>query len=289
MAEIEFIEETHQYLADGVLLPSVSKIIAWYFGDKYKDVPKDVLKMASEYGTGVHNAIDEFIKTGVISSEYTEQVIEFCEVEKENNIEVTDSEQTVHFEDKYAGRYDLKGIVNGIPSLIDIKTTYDVDKEHLALQLALYRRAIGEELKCYCLWLPKRKKGQLIEIEPYSNDKLDSILNAYMSQLESPYLAKQNSQVCLYSQDEIARIRNFMALKNEIDRIIEHGKTKAKKYMRENGIKSVDNGDYKITYTPPTKKTSVDIEKMKQDGIYEKYTKETDMAESVRITWRNQE
>ena len=289
MADIEFIEETHQYLLDGVIVPSVSSIIAWYFGDKYKDVPTDVLRKAAEYGTNVHNAIEEYIETGIVSEKFTQQVIDYIGLEDENTIIIENSEQMVHYEDFYAGRYDLLGQVNYEPSLIDIKTTYAVDKEHLALQLGLYRMALGRELKCYCLWLPKTGRGQLIEIAPYTNEQLKSILIAYRGGKESPYGTKQGGQVCLYTKQEISRIRDFMALKKEIDKIIDDGKKKAKEFMRSNGIKSVDNEDYKITYLEPSTKMVVDVDRMKADGIYEKYLKETGVAESVRITWRNQE
>ena len=44
--------------------------------------------------------------------------------------------------------------------------------------------------------------------------------------------------------------------------------------------------DYKYTYSEPTVRKSVDTTKMKDDGIYENYTKETPVAATVRITKR---
>lgn len=177
-ADVEFIEDTHTYLLDGVLLPSVSDIIKWHLGDMYATVPAHILTKAAVYGTKVHEAIEKYIKTLEVS-EYAEEVARYVELEEKYNIEIEDSEQIITYGDKYAGRYDLIGKVGGMPSLIDIKTTYRLNKDHLALQLGLYRLALQKPLKCFCVWLPRTKKAQLVEIEPVPEDKLKEIINAY--------------------------------------------------------------------------------------------------------------
>ena len=48
---LEYIDETHTYIFDGVILPSITQILKIKFGNKYKDVSEDVLKKASERGT----------------------------------------------------------------------------------------------------------------------------------------------------------------------------------------------------------------------------------------------
>ena len=40
---IEFIEESHTYLIDGVITPSVSEILNFIFPDKYSNIPKQIL------------------------------------------------------------------------------------------------------------------------------------------------------------------------------------------------------------------------------------------------------
>ncbi len=74
--------------------------------------------------------------------------------------------------------------VNGKRSLIDIKTTYNVDKEYLSWQLGLYNYALGEKAeKFYCIWLPKRKSGELIEIKIKSNKEIKEFLNEIKSKI----------------------------------------------------------------------------------------------------------
>ena len=55
---IEFIEEGHIYLKDGIIVPSVSEILHHIFPDKYKGIPNWVMEKKAEYGTKVHYAIE---------------------------------------------------------------------------------------------------------------------------------------------------------------------------------------------------------------------------------------
>ena len=40
---VEFIEEGHIYLVDGVIVPSVTQILHRVFPEKYEGIPKEVL------------------------------------------------------------------------------------------------------------------------------------------------------------------------------------------------------------------------------------------------------
>lgn len=178
MSDVEFIEETHNYLLNGVLLPSVSEIIQWHLGDKYSNVPLHILVTAQVYGTRVHEAIEKYVKTLEVD-EYAEEVSKYAELEAKYNIEITETEQIITYGYQYAGRFDMIGTVNGDPALIDIKTTYRVNKDHLALQLGFYRMALQRPLKCFCAWIPKKGNPKLIEIEPTPEEELKEIVHAY--------------------------------------------------------------------------------------------------------------
>ena len=57
---IEYIDEIHTYLIDGIIVPSVSQILHdKVFPDKYKGVPEKVLMAKAEYGTKVHSIIED--------------------------------------------------------------------------------------------------------------------------------------------------------------------------------------------------------------------------------------
>ena len=55
---IEFIEETHTYLYEGIIIPSVSEILHFIFPDKYKNVDKEILYKKAIYGSKIHEAIE---------------------------------------------------------------------------------------------------------------------------------------------------------------------------------------------------------------------------------------
>ena len=82
------------------------------------------------------------------------------------------------------------------------------------------------------------------------------------------------------------RIKAFYNLKDEIDAIEKEAKEKAKAIMKEKGIKSFKNDDITITYIPESTKSVVDTDRLKADGLYEKYTKTTTVKDSVRFTWQ---
>ena len=200
---LEFVEEEHIYLLDGVILPSVSEILHFIFPDKYKGVPSEVLNAKASYGTEIHISIQSYEENLVgnemylpcsSSSEAYQCVVDdydlnyieraslkqYIKLKKENNIEVLEQEQMIHYEDKYAGRFDMIARVNGDYCLCDIKTTATLDKEYLSWQLSLYAFARKEKFdKLYAIWLPKKDLGQLIEIDRKSDEEILEMLRKY--------------------------------------------------------------------------------------------------------------
>lgn len=191
--EIEFIESTHQYIVDGVLTPSVSEILKFIFPNKYSNVPASVLKAKAEFGTHVHEAIEKYENCEDVELTPMEEIVfeQYLELKEKYEIEPIEQETLVHFEDRYCGRLDMIANVNGVRSLVDIKTTAKVDKESLSWQLSMYKFAYlsvnpkGYFEKLYCLWLPKGELGRLIEIEPKSINEILEVLDRYESHCET--------------------------------------------------------------------------------------------------------
>ena len=61
---LEFIEETHTYIYDGVILPSITQILKTKFGKKYNGISKEILNKASQRGTEIHKAIEDYETKG---------------------------------------------------------------------------------------------------------------------------------------------------------------------------------------------------------------------------------
>ena len=139
---ITFIEKDHIYLLnDTYVIPSVTQILSFIFPDKYKGIPEHILKNKSQYGTKIHEAIEKFESEGIIEKlDYIQEASfnQYLRLKKEHKIEVIDQEQIIHYKDIYCGRYDMSANVNGEYSLIDIKTTAELDLEYLSYQLSLY-------------------------------------------------------------------------------------------------------------------------------------------------------
>lgn len=56
------------------------------------------------------------------------------------------------------------------------------------------------------------------------------------------------------------------------------------KLFEQYGIKSIDNDYWRTTYVPPHTTKRVDTQKMKDAGVYEEYTKESEVKGAIRVT-----
>ena len=147
---VEYIDETHTYLCDGIILPSITQILKIKFGNKYNNVSQDVLQRASELGTATHKAIEDYCKLGI--DDGSKELRNFKFLQKQFNFEVIDNEVPIilfyNNEPVACGRLDLVlgdeklGLMLG-----DIKRTSVLDKEYLAYQLNLYRIGYRQSYK----------------------------------------------------------------------------------------------------------------------------------------------
>ena len=145
---LEYFDDIHQYLVDGICVPSITQMLKLRFKNKYSMVDRVTLERASERGTEVHNAIEKYCKTGI--EEDLKEVKNFKFLQKQYNFEVIGNEIPVILF-KYdipisAGRLDLVLSMDGVIGGGDIKRTSTLDKNYLAYQLNLYRIAYRQ---CY--------------------------------------------------------------------------------------------------------------------------------------------
>ena len=97
-------------------------------------------------------------------------------------------------------------------------------------------------------------------------------------------LIKFNNDELEIAEEYKEKLRNFMKLKKEIERTEKELKERALEYMEENDKDELDSEVMKIKYVKAFTRKSVDTEKLKEHGLYDEYTKETDVKPSVRIT-----
>ena len=145
---LEYIDDSHTYLVDGVIVPSITQILKIKFGGKYSNVNKTVLKRAADKGTEVHKAIQNYCEKGIESD--LKEVRNFKFLQKSYGFEVLQNEvPVILFKNDIpvaAGRLDLVLRQDDEIGLGDIKRTSALDKEYLAYQLNLYRIAYQQ---CY--------------------------------------------------------------------------------------------------------------------------------------------
>lgn len=177
MYNVEYIDEIHTYLVNGIIVPSVSQLIHEnVFPDKYKGVPKKILQAKAEYGTEVHSIIEKIEN----SEEYTttsvyikESIKQYFKLKDEYNVVVKEQEKIVNYKDIYAGRFDMVAEINGSLCLCDIKTTAELDLEYLSWQLSMYELAYGKKFdKLIAIWLPKKGLGKIVEVERIEKEKI---------------------------------------------------------------------------------------------------------------------
>ena len=139
---LEYIDETHTYLYNGVILPSITQILKTKFGNKYDAVKTEVLQKASEKGTAVHQAIEDYEKRSIEDAN-CEELRNYKFLKSQFKFECLDNEVPVvlfhNGKPISAGRVDLILEYEGEVGIADIKRTSVFDKEYVAYQTNLYR------------------------------------------------------------------------------------------------------------------------------------------------------
>lgn len=141
--DVEFIEDGHLYLVDGVITPSITQILKYKFGGKYDFVDAKTLSKASQKGTAVHKAIEEYEKEGkeadfkeLKSYKLLKNLYKWKTLESELCVVLEDDSEVLG-----VGTLDLLVEIDGKLGIGDIKRTSVLDKEYVAYQLNLYRMA----------------------------------------------------------------------------------------------------------------------------------------------------
>lgn len=141
---LEYLDDIHQYLVDGIMVSSITQMLKMRFGNKYAGIDALTLQRASERGTVIHKAIEEYCKDGT-DRDYVKELKNFKFLQKQYAFNVIENELPVILFDGdetiSAGRLDMVLSMADQRGLADIKTTSTLDKEYLGLQLNLYRIA----------------------------------------------------------------------------------------------------------------------------------------------------
>lgn len=134
---------------DGEEVPSVSEITRFISREVYGDVSQFRLDNAAERGRAVHKALEVLDKYGEVeaSEDIVPYIRAYLQFRKDHPSEWSLIEKPICHPDKlYAGTIDRYGTVDGLPTLVDYKTTGTIDPQHRTMYAAaqnLYRKALG--------------------------------------------------------------------------------------------------------------------------------------------------
>ena len=137
---LEYDDDTHTYIVDGVIVPSVTQLLGEKFND-YAGVSTSVLEQASQKGTAMHEAIERFEKTGAENDSKELRNYKFLKRHyKWTNI---DNELPIIYEENgqvlFAGRLDQIIEIDSKLGINDFKRVSAPNKEKICYQLNLYK------------------------------------------------------------------------------------------------------------------------------------------------------
>lgn len=148
---LEFFDSNHVYELDGERIPCVSDLCRFIHKEIYKDAPLWQMEAAADRGTKVHAATEALDKAGraEIEDGYLPYLQAYAQFRQEHEVQWELIEYSdYHPELMYAGTIDRYGLLDGVKTLVDIKTTYRV-----------YKPLCGASLNLYRLILEARKKA----------------------------------------------------------------------------------------------------------------------------------
>ena len=142
--ELEFEETRHSYWLNGCRIPSVTTLMKPLSDDFYGTVDKEILERAAKRGTAIHNSAENLVKFGIedIDPEYGGYFEAFKKWWTDKKpVPFGTERRTYHKILRYAGTSDMICAENGNLTLVDYKTSSQVNEILCGVQLEGYDRA----------------------------------------------------------------------------------------------------------------------------------------------------
>jgi hypothetical protein len=142
--KLDFVEEGHRYLVDGRPVPSVTTLISQAGrGVDYSAVPAFVLEQARNRGIHVHAACDLYDQGDLDLDSVVERWRPYVEAwrrfsDEHQPTSLRPELRVYHPGFDYAGTLDLHCLIDGVPTVIDRKTSKSIHPDSYGLQTAAY-------------------------------------------------------------------------------------------------------------------------------------------------------
>ena len=206
---LEFNEQDHSFMLDGIPLPSVTDLLLPLQEDGFKAINPAVLQAAANRGTAVH----EITEAMDLDDDYEELIapdlVPYVDAYEafllDHEVDWLGIESQVHFFDQYAGIVDRFGYIDGELCVLDIKTVQSPTVEQkvsVCCQLHAYEKAIkccfedvrGERFHHFALYLKKDGSYSLFNCDWFAETddfKPADIWNDLYNSYEMKRLAKE--------------------------------------------------------------------------------------------------
>lgn len=126
---LTFDPETHSYTLYGEPVPSVTQVLRYLNADAYAGVNPDVLRLAAERGTRIHEACTDvdFDPDAMIDADIEPYVSAYAAFKRDHGIKDWEAYErmgwaSVMGQMPFAGTVDRIGVLDGERTIIDLKT-----------------------------------------------------------------------------------------------------------------------------------------------------------------------
>lgn len=142
MAQLLFFDEGHEYVEGDRELASVSEVIRFITREVYSTVIQAKMDMAADRGSRVHKVLEALDKYGEVEAD--DDIIDYAKAylqfRKEHEVSWEVIELPIsHSSLDVAGTLDRVGMIDGEFTIVDLKTSYAINKPLVTAQLNFYR------------------------------------------------------------------------------------------------------------------------------------------------------
>lgn len=279
-SKVYFNEFYHSYSLEDKEFHGITGVISKHlFPNKYAGIPEQILNNAARRGNEIHEKLHK--------SDIFHDYEPYEKFKEDNNIEIIDNEYLVTDFDHFATAIDKVGTINGQNSLIDVKTTYSLDLSYLSWQLSIGKylfNCVNPKInieKLYAIWV-KDDTITLHEVKEVPEKYVKDLLTAEKTGAEfvNPYILQKKDSNMLSLISAITELeQQIKTLKKSKENL----KSEIEKAFSAHNVEKWDNDSFVISKRKAYEREVADVNKMKEEGIFDKYKKVTNVKESINI------
>lgn len=254
-------------------------------GTDWSKINTVALKIALDYGTGVHAAIEKWVKTGEIEEQYRYEVKSFIDLITKERIEMLRAEYIVSDLKKYASPIDIVGRKDGKVVLLDIKTGSTINKKMVGWQLSVYRYFMGivnpavEVDGLYCVHFVNRE-ANLIDMANYEVSD-EEVQRLFQAEASGTTYGEEVVSMSGFNEAQalvvISELTDFLEETKRLKTEIEKRENFLKKMVEELPAFTLENEFFRFTKKADSERRTIDTKRLQEEQpeIYEDYLKFT--------------